>query len=69
MSGWIPVEKSVPTAKDADQFDRVWAVAVDATGRPYPCEAYWKHVAQGRPVYTHWMQPEWGIDVKQKRRM
>jgi hypothetical protein len=56
MTGWIPVEKSVPTAKDADQFDRVWAVAVDATGRPYPCEAYWK-------------QPEWGIDVKQKRRM
>ena len=66
---WIPVIAALPTKKDADEFDRVWAVAIDATGRHHPTEAYYKHVRRlADQVYTHWMWPEWGANIKRKRR-
>jgi len=56
---WIRIEDERPKAADADEYGRVWAVAVDALNRPYPTESGWRHVRRGRPVYTHWMRPEW----------
>ena len=73
---WISCQVRKPSAEDADVHERVWAVALDSYNRPYPCEAFWKHVAElsgsedqvPRPVYTHWMRPEWGVNIKQNRR-
>jgi hypothetical protein len=58
---WISVKDLLPKKIDADQYGRVWAVALDAHDRPYPVEAYWVHVRNSAgTVYTHWMPAEWG---------
>lgn len=64
---WISRGAALPTKADSDIHERVWAVATDAQNRPYPCEAFWKHVRRSS-VYTHWMRPEWGYDIKRDRR-
>lgn len=55
---WIPVTEQLPTARDADSFHRVWAIALDAVNRSYPCETYYKHVRAFKgDTYTHWARP------------
>lgn len=58
---WVSVAERRPRKADSDRHERVWAVAIDASGRPYPGEAYWEHVRE-HSVYTHWAVPpvkEW----------
>jgi len=65
---WISVEDRLPLAADEDCHGRVWVVAVDAVGRPYPSEAPAKHVRRGAGrTFIYWMRPEFGIDHKRNR--
>ena len=66
---WINVEDRLPTSFDEDCHGRVWVVAVDAVGRPYPSEATAKHVRDGAgQTFIYWMRPEFGIEHKRNRR-
>lgn len=62
---WIPVTLRIPTKKDADRHERVWAIVHDSH-RPFPTEVYWKHVVShakrqkkaGQSIlYSHWAVP------------